>query len=94
MGSQEPEKTEVAAFGDPVIPGKGLSEGPSRGAGRCHGYKKGPPDIQRGHPQPTESQPSSGFCLHTVIGFTIPTGQVVLASQVSVKGKGQSREDS
>lgn len=43
MGSQEPEKTEAAAFGDPVIPGKGLSEGPSRGAGRCHGYQKGEP---------------------------------------------------
>lgn len=41
MGSQEPEKTEAAAFGDPFIPGKGLWEGPGSGTGRCHGYKQG-----------------------------------------------------
>lgn len=43
MGSQEPEKTEAAALGDSFAPGKGLSEGPGRGAGRCHGYKQGEP---------------------------------------------------
>lgn len=43
MGSQEPEKAEAAAFGDPFIPRKGLSEGPGGGAGRCHDYKQGKP---------------------------------------------------
>lgn len=83
MGSQEPEKTEAAAFGEPFIPGKGLSEGPGRGARRCHGYKQGSPGTQSRRPQPTESQPSAGFCLHSVTHFTIPPGQVVLGSQAS-----------
>lgn len=47
MGSQKPQTGEAAAPGGPFTLGKGLSAGPGRGAGRCHGCPYGePPELR------------------------------------------------
>lgn len=82
MGSQEPETAEAAAPGGPFSPGKGLSAGPGRGAGRYHGCSHGPRGTLKGDLHPTAPQ-LSGSCPHAASCLATPAGQVVLEGQAS-----------
>lgn len=81
MGSQKPETAEATAPRGPLTLGKGLSAGPSRGAGRCHGCPYGPPGAPRGDLHPTTPQQPLGFCSPPAACLATPRGYVVIAGQ-------------